>query len=68
MAFYNRTSTGDILSRVTNDVDLISQSLNQSIGNLITSVILLFGSLLMMLITNLWMTLTAILASLLASS
>lgn len=65
MAFYNRTSTGDILSRVTNDVDLISQSLNQSIGNLITSVILLFGSLLMMLITNIWMTLTAILASLL---
>lgn len=65
MSFYNRTSTGDILSRVTNDVDLISQSLNQSIGNLITSVILLFGSLLMMLITNLWMTLTAILASLL---
>lgn len=65
MGFYNRTSTGDILSRVTNDVDLISQSLNQSIGNLITSVILLFGSLLMMLITNLWMTLTAILASLL---
>ena len=65
MAFYNRTSTGDILSRVTNDVDLISQSLNQSIGNFITSVILLFGSLLMMLITNLWMTLTAILASLL---
>ena len=65
MAFYNRTSTGDILSRVSNDVDLISQSLNQSIGNLITSVILLFGSLLMMLITNLWMTLTAILASLL---
>ena len=65
MAFYNRTSIGDILSRVTNDVDLISQSLNQSIGNLITSVILLFGSLLMMLITNLWMTLTAILASLL---
>ena len=65
MAFYNRTSTGDILSRVTNDVDLISQSLNQSIGNLITSVILLLGSLFMMLITNLWMTLTAILASLL---
>ena len=65
MAFYNRTSTGDILSRVTNDVDLISQSLNQSIGNLITSVILLLGSLLMMLITNLRMTLAAILASLL---
>lgn len=65
MAFYNRTSTGDILSRVTNDIDLISQSLNQSIGNLITSVILFLGSLFMMLITNVWMTLTAVLASLL---
>ena len=65
MSFYNRTSTGDILSRVTNDVDLISQSLNQSIGNLITSVILLLGSLFMMFITNVWMTFTAILASLL---
>ena len=64
MSFYNRTSTGDILSRVTNDIDLISQSLNQSIGNFITSVILLLGSLFMMLITNVWMTLTAVLASL----
>ncbi len=65
MAFYNRTTTGDVLSRVTNDVDMIGQSLNQSFGNLITSIILFFGSLLMMLLTNGWMTLTAVGASVL---
>lgn len=65
MWFYNRTTTGDVLSRVTNDVDTIGQSLNQSIGNLLTSVILLVGSLFMMLITNGIMTLTAVIASLL---
>lgn len=65
MWFYNRTTTGDVLSRVTNDVDMIGQSLNQSIGSLITSVILFVGSLFMMLITNGIMTLTAIIASLL---
>lgn len=65
MAFYNRTTTGDILSRVTNDIDLISQSLNQSIAGLLTSVVLFLGSLFMMLITNVWMTLTAVVASLL---
>lgn len=65
MWFYNRTTTGDVLSRVTNDVDTIGQSLNQSIGNLITAIILFVGSFIMMLITNVWMTLTAVLASLL---
>lgn len=65
MWYYNRTTTGDVLSRVTNDVDTIGQSLNQSIGNLITSVILFFGSLIMMLITDGWMTLTAVLSSIL---
>mgnify|MGYP004469300025 FL=1 len=64
MWFYNRTTTGDVLSRVTNDVDMIGQSLNQSIGNLLTAVILFIGSLFMMLITNGWMTLTAVAASL----
>lgn len=64
MWFYNRTTTGDVLSRVTNDVDMIGQSLNQSIGNLLTAVILFVGSLFMMLITNGWMTLTAVAASL----
>ncbi len=65
MWFYNRTTTGDVLSRVTNDVDTIGQSLNQSIRNLISSIILFFGSLAMMLITDGWMTLTAVCASLL---
>lgn len=64
MWFYNRTTTGDVLSRVTNDVDMIGQSLNQSIGNLLTALILFVGSLFMMLITNGWMTLTAVAASL----
>jgi len=63
--FYNRTTTGDVLSRVTNDVDTIGQSLNQSIGNLLTSVILFLGSLMMMLITDRWMTLAAVLSSIL---
>lgn len=65
MAFYNTTSTGDILSRVTNDVDTIGQSLNQSISNLVTACVLLVGSFVMMLVTNGIMTLTAVLASLL---
>ena len=64
MWFFNRTTTGDVLSRVTNDVDTIGQSLNQSIGNLLHAVILLVGSLIMMLKTNGIMTLTAVLASL----
>ena len=65
MWFYNRTTTGDVLSRVTNDVDTISQSLNQSIGHLVSAVVLLFGSLFMMIKTNGIMTLTAVTASLL---
>lgn len=65
MWFYNRTSTGDVLSRVTNDIDTIGQSLNQSLGNLVHAVILFAGSLFMMLITDVWMTLTAVVASLL---
>lgn len=61
--YYNKTSTGDVLSRVTNDVDTIGQSLNQSIGMLVSSITLLIGSLVMMLNTNVVMTLTAIVAT-----
>lgn len=64
MAFYNKTTTGDVLSRVTNDVDTIGQSLNQSVGTLITATILFVGSLIMMIKTNLVMTVTAVCASL----
>ncbi len=63
MAYYNKTSTGDVLSRVTNDVDMISQSMTQSIGNLVSAVALFFGSLIMMFKTNVIMTLTAVIAT-----
>ena len=63
MAYYNKTSSGDVLSRVTNDVDMISQSMNQSIGNLVSAVALFFGSLIMMFKTNVIMTLTAVIAT-----
>jgi ATP-binding cassette subfamily B protein len=63
MSYYNKTSTGDVLSRVTNDVDTIGQSLNQSISNFVQAVVLFVGSLVMMLITNRIMTLTAVAAS-----
>ncbi len=63
MWYYNRTSTGDVLSRVTNDVDTIGQSLNQCIANLVHAIVLFLGSLLMMLKTNAIMTLTAVLAT-----
>lgn len=62
--YYNKTTIGDVLSRVTNDVDTISQALNQSIGSLISAVALLTGSLIMMLKTNVIMTLAAVAATL----
>ena len=65
MSSFQSTTTGDILSRVTNDVDTIGQSLSHSLGNLITAVILFLGSLVMMLLTDGIMTLTAVCASLL---
>ena len=58
--YFNRVSYGDILSRVTNDVDGISQALNQGIASLGSSITLFVGSLAMMLLTNLWMALTAV--------
>lgn len=64
-SYFDTTSIGDILSRVTNDVDTISQSLNQAVGNLLTSIIMLVGSLIMMLINSPALTLTTILSSVL---
>lgn len=63
MAYYNKCSVGDVLSRVTNDVDTIGQSLNQSIVSLVSSIILLVGSTIMMFISNYIMAFTAIGAS-----
>lgn len=63
ISYYNKSTTGDILSRVTNDVDTIGQAMNQSIGMLVTAISMLIGSLVMMLKTNVLMTLTAIAAT-----
>ncbi len=63
LAYFDKTSYGDILSRVTNDVDTLSMTLNQSLGNLVSSITLLIGSTIMMFVTNGIMTLTAILSS-----
>ncbi len=62
--YFNKTSLGDVLSRVTNDVDMIGQTLNMSIGNLVTAVTMLIGSLFMMIYTNWIMAATAVLATL----
>ncbi|MTL84603.1 ABC transporter ATP-binding protein, partial [Turicibacter sanguinis] len=51
LRYFDSTSYGDILSRVTNDVDSIAQTLNQSVGNLVSAITLFFGSLFMMFIT-----------------
>lgn len=63
MSYYNSTTSGDILSRVTNDVDTIGHSLNMSVGNLVSAITLFFGSLILMLFTNVIMTATVVAAS-----
>ena len=65
LRYFDKHSIGDILSRVTNDVDTIAQTMNQSLGTLVTSVTLFTGSVIMMFYTNWIMALTAIIASLL---
>ncbi|KFI45940.1 ATP-binding cassette, subfamily B [Bifidobacterium bohemicum] len=65
LKYFDRTSFGDVLSRITNDVDAIGQTLGQSLGMLITSTTLFIGSLAMMLYNNVIMTLCAVVASLL---
>lgn len=68
MSYFNRTSTGDILSRVTNDVDTIGQSLKNSFGALVSSVVQMLGALVMMLLNDAAMTGTAIGATVLGFS
>ncbi len=63
MSYYNRTTTGDILSRVTNDVDTIGQSLNQSLSTLVSAVTQIVGALILMFAHNFLMTVTAIVSS-----
>ncbi|MBR6894728.1 MAG: ABC transporter ATP-binding protein, partial [Lactococcus sp.] len=60
LRYFDGHPYGDTLSRVTNDVDAISQALNQSVGSLVSALTLFFGSIIMMFKTNIQMSLTAI--------
>ena len=63
LSYFDTHETGDMLSRITNDVDTMSHSLNESLAELVISVTLFIGSVTMMFITNATMALTGILAS-----
>lgn len=60
MKYFDTKTHGEVLSRVTNDIDTLSQSLNQSMAQLITSVIMIIGVLVMMLSISFIMTLAAV--------
>lgn len=64
LKFFDHNLSGDILSRVTNDVDTIAQSLNNSLSTLVSSITLFIGSIIMMFATNYIMAITAIGSSL----
>ena len=63
LKYFDKHQTGDILSRVTNDVDTIAQSMNQSLATLVSSITLFVGTIIMMFYTNWVMALTAIISS-----
>ena len=65
LKYFDKHQSGDILSRVTNDVDTIAQTMNQSLGTLVSSVTLFLGTIIMMFYTNYIMAITAIVSSLL---
>ncbi len=60
LRYFDSHPYGDTLSRLTNDVDAISQALNQSVGSLVSALTLFFGTIIMMFKTNVEMSLTAI--------
>ena len=60
LRYFDKTSQGEVLSRITNDVDTVSQSLNQSLGQIVTSVTTLIGILIMMLSISWIMTLVSV--------
>ena len=64
LKYFDKHVVGDILSRITNDVDMIAQSMNQSLASLVSSVTLFVGTIIMMFITNWILALTAIISSL----
>ena len=65
LKFFDAHQSGDILSRVTNDVDTIAQSMNQSLSTLVSAITLFVGTIIMMFVTNWIMAITAIISSLL---
>lgn len=64
LRYFDQTSYGDVLSRVTNDVDTIGQTMNQSVSTLVTSITMFFGALFMMFYNSWILALTAVGASL----
>lgn len=60
LQYFDNTSHGDVLSRVTNDVDTVGQTLGQSVGNLVTAFAMFFGSIVMMFYNSWILALTAI--------
>ena len=64
LKYFDKHVIGDVLSRVTNDVDTIAQSMNQSLSTLVSAITLFVGTIIMMFVTNSVMAITAILASL----
>ena len=65
LKYFDNHQSGDILSRVTNDVDTIAQSMNQSLSTLVSATTLFIGTIIMMFVTNWIMAITAIVSSLL---
>ena len=63
LSYFDKTTVGDILSRVTNDVDNIGFTMTQSLSGIVSSVTLLLGSLIMMFYTNWILAITAILST-----
>ena len=63
LKYFDKHQTGDTLSRVTNDVDMISHSMHHSLGSIVSSVTLFIGTIIMMFTTNYIMAITAVLAS-----
>ncbi|MFS0724158.1 ABC transporter ATP-binding protein [Paenibacillus sp. 1P07SE] len=60
LRFFDRTTHGELMSRTTNDMDNVSATLNQSLVQMMNSVVMLVGSLTLMLILNVWLTLVAV--------
>ena len=64
LKYFDSTSHGDTLSRFTNDVDIVGQTLNQGVATFVGAIVMLVGSIIMMFVTNWILALTAMTASL----